>query len=65
MPAGLVQLGELLRQEPLIAMSSTPGGSSGAELHQQLAPLNAPDLASFFSIDHAVYSDYLTLEPQP
>jgi hypothetical protein len=65
MPAGLVQLGELLRQEPLIAMSSTPGGSSGAELHQQLAPLNAPDLASFFSTGHAVYSDYLTLEPQP
>jgi hypothetical protein len=45
-------------------MSSTPGGSSGAELHQQLAPLNAPDLASFFSTDHAVYTHYLTLEPQ-
>jgi hypothetical protein len=65
MPPRLVFIRQLLRQEPLIAMSSTPGGSSGAELHQQLAPLNAPDLASFFSIDHAVYTDYLTLEPQP
>ena len=65
MPVGLVFLRWVLRQEPLIAMSSTPGGSSGAELHQQLAPLNAPDLASFCSTDHAVYTDYLTLEPQP
>ena len=65
MPVGLVFLRWVLRQEPLIAMSSTPGGSSGAELHKQLAPLNAPDLASFFSTGHAVYSDYLTLEPQP
>ncbi len=65
MPAGLVFIRWVLRQEPLIAMSSTPCGSSGAELHQQLAPLNAPDLASFCSTDHAVYTDYLTLEPQP
>jgi hypothetical protein len=61
----LVFIWWVLRQEPLIAMSSTPGGSSEAELHQQLAPLNAPDLASFFSTDHAVYIYYLTLEPQP
>ena len=65
MPAGLVFIRWVLRQEPLIAMSSTPGGSSGAELLLPRAPLNAPDLASFFSTDHAVYTDYLTLEPQP
>jgi hypothetical protein len=46
-------------------MSSTPVGSSGAELLLPRASLNAPDLASFFSTDHAVYTDYLTLEPQP
>ena len=65
MPAGLVFIRWVLRQEPLIAMSSTPGGSSGAELLLPRASLNAPDLASFFSTGHAVYSDYLTLEPQP
>ena len=65
MPPRLVFIRQLLRQEPLIAMSTAPGGSSGAELLPPRAPLNAPDLASFFSIDHAVYTDYLTLEPQP
>ncbi len=65
MPAGLVFIRWVLRQEPLIAMSSTPVGSSGAELLLPRASLNAPDLASFCSTDHAVYTDYLTLEPQP
>ena len=65
MPAELVFIRWVLRQEPLIAMPSTPGGSSGAELLLPLAPLNAQDLASFFSTDHAVYTDYLTLKPQP
>ena len=48
-----------------LRITCRPHGRRHALGHDPLAPLNAQDLASYFSTDHAVYTDYLTLEPQP
>jgi predicted DNA-binding protein with PD1-like motif len=54
------------RQPPLHLQKLQPG-HSGSDATGPVATqqLHTPDLASFFSTGHAVYTDYLTLEPQP
>ena len=39
--------------------------SSSSTIDTVLAPLNAPDFASFFSTGHAGYTNYSTLELEP
>ena len=40
-----------------LGVAGCPHGRRHALGHDPLAPLNAQDLASYFSTDHAVYTD--------